>query len=217
MGWYIFVNQIGTSFYTSGNSFILGMISTPQVVGYYAAAERIYKAVLGLIWPIHQALYPWVSNLAKGSMVEAAMVARRSLYFFVSLASLATILLLLAAPALIQVLLGPSFLAAIPVLQVLGLMLPFVEIGMVLGLHWLLPLGLDRHYTGIILGGGMLNLGLALLLVPAYAQIGMAGALLITEAAIAGAFFLLLWRLGRNPFTTSPTEPSSNPAKTAVH
>jgi PST family polysaccharide transporter len=57
-GWHIFISTVAISLYTISNTFILGLFTNNAIVGYYAAAERIVKAVQGLLGPISQTLYP---------------------------------------------------------------------------------------------------------------------------------------------------------------
>jgi len=51
------------SLYTAGNAFILGLLASNAAVGYYSAAEKIVKAVLGLTGPITQATFPRFSKM----------------------------------------------------------------------------------------------------------------------------------------------------------
>src|SRR5205823_147947 len=51
-GWTMFVFRSGILMYTGANVLILGLFASPEHVGYYAAAERINSALLGLLNPI---------------------------------------------------------------------------------------------------------------------------------------------------------------------
>jgi len=66
-GWVLFLSRVSVSLYTVGNAFILGMLTNNTVVGYYSAAEKIVKSILGLLDPIAQAAYPRFSKMAAES------------------------------------------------------------------------------------------------------------------------------------------------------
>ncbi|MDD2055957.1 oligosaccharide flippase family protein [Pseudomonas sp. GD03860] len=57
-GWPLFSTSMLSMVISNGGILWLGATATPQVVGVYAAVERVVKAVLGMFTPISQALYP---------------------------------------------------------------------------------------------------------------------------------------------------------------
>ena len=57
-----FFANISNTLYTNTNSFCLGLVANPVLVGYYVAAEKIYSAVHMLTAPIGTSLYPYISK-----------------------------------------------------------------------------------------------------------------------------------------------------------
>ena len=57
-----FTANIANTIYTNTNSFILGIVASPLLVGYYVAAEKIFWAVHMLTSPISTAIYPQISK-----------------------------------------------------------------------------------------------------------------------------------------------------------
>lgn len=57
-----FLSRVSLSLYTSANAFILGLISTPTIVGYYGIAEQLYKALQAFYTPLSQVLYPYIAK-----------------------------------------------------------------------------------------------------------------------------------------------------------
>lgn len=57
-----FLSRAAVSTYTAGGAVFLGLVSTPLQVGYYAAAEQLYRGAQSLFAPLSQALYP---NMAR--------------------------------------------------------------------------------------------------------------------------------------------------------
>ena len=98
----------------------------------------------------------------------------------------------LLAPVIVHMVLGAHFEPAVRVLRVLALLVPLVAIGNVLGIQWMLPLGMDRAFNKIILLAGFINIVLALVLAPNYREMGMAWAVVIAETFVSSSMYLLL-------------------------
>jgi PST family polysaccharide transporter len=110
------------------------------------------------------------------------------------------------APLLVRGLLGEEFGPTVQVLRVLSLMLPLAALSTALHVQWMLPLRLDRSFNVVILGAGVLNLVLALVLAPRYFQVGMAWAVVASElfVALGSIFILLRWRCSTPPRPSGP-------------
>ena len=59
---YFFLSRLSFSIYTITNTFILGMFTTDEITGYYAAVDKVIKAIAMLNQPIANALYPYMSR-----------------------------------------------------------------------------------------------------------------------------------------------------------
>lgn len=181
----LFMFRGASGVYTLANSFILGILTTTQAVAYYGAGEKIVRAAISLLEPVSQALYPRISHLAVHDRRRAAHVVRQSLIALTVLGTLIGGLLAWLAPVLIRFVLGPGYDAAVPVLQVLALLLPVVAVGTVLGIQWALPLGLDRPFYHLVLAAGALNIVLAVLLAPRYGAVGMAVSVVLAQVLVS--------------------------------
>ncbi|WP_243028291.1 oligosaccharide flippase family protein [Thermus albus] len=203
-GFSLFLFRGAVSLYTLGNTFILGLLAPPQAVGYYAGAEKISKAFLGLFSPIGQALYPRIGHLVhegREGVREAARLARGGLYLL-GLGGVALgAFVWLSAPLLVRVLLGAGYEEAVPVLRILAFLIPLIALSQVLGIQWMLPQGMDRPFNAIIMGAGLWNLALALLLAPRLQHLGMAMAVVVAEVWVTVAMWVYLRRRGKDPLT----------------
>jgi PST family polysaccharide transporter len=197
----IFLLQGAVSFYTLGNAFILGLFAPSQFVGYYAGAEKISRASLSLLGPIGQAFYPRISHIAHRSRTEAAALARIGLFLSGIGGILLSLLVFVGAAPLVHLVLGPGFDATIPVLRILSLLPALVALNQVLGLQWMLPLGLDRSLSTIVVGAGILNVLLAVLLASRYGQIGMAWSVVTAETFVAVSIYCVLRARHLHPLT----------------
>ncbi|WP_036200056.1 oligosaccharide flippase family protein [Meiothermus ruber] len=199
-GWSMFFFRSAVSLYTVGNVFILGLFLPPQQVALYAGAERLTKAVLGMVEPINRLFFPRLSHLVVHAPRDAAQLARRLIFLmgFVGLGG--ALLVAVLAPLIVHLLLGSGYEGAVPIMRVLAFLLPLVALSNALGIQWMLALGLDRAFNSIILFAGLLNLLLALLLVPGMGFIGMAYVVVAVEMFVTGAMGLYLWRNGKAPW-----------------
>ncbi|MBK7107119.1 MAG: oligosaccharide flippase family protein [Ignavibacteriae bacterium] len=57
-----FLSRIAASFYSIGNSIILGMVYGANMVAFYDVASKIVFAFSSLLSPIEQAIYPFMTN-----------------------------------------------------------------------------------------------------------------------------------------------------------
>ncbi len=189
-GWRMFVFRSGESLYGAGNAFVLGLFAPPTLVGYFASAEKISRAVFGLLNPIREALYPRLGNLAAAAPERAAKLARAGAIVTTAGGVLLGAGILGFAPWLVRVLMGPEFAPAIGVLRILACLPPLLAVSHSVGLQWLLPNGREGEVSRIILRAGVLNLALAALLAPGFGHVGMAWAVVCSEAFVAAC----MWR-----------------------
>ena len=180
----MFVFRSGESLYGVQNAFILGLFASPVHVGYFASAEKISKAMFGLLNPIREALYPRLSNMAHRSPGEAAKLARIGVAIMVTGGFVLAAALFAGAPLFIRLLMGEAFAPAVTVLRILSILPILLSITHSAGLQWLIPLGLDGAVNRIILQAGALNILLAVVLAPRFTQNGMACGVVCAEAFV---------------------------------
>lgn len=196
-GWSMFVFSAAASVSATGSAFLLGLFVEPRLLGYYNGADRIARAFLGVLQPINRALYPRFNRAAHSSFTEVRALLPTGLLLVGGAGLVLCLAAGFGAPLWVRVLLGPEFGPAVPVLRVLALLPLVTGFNLVLGILWLLPLGRDRIFNTVVIGGTVLNLLLIVVLVPRYGPLGMAGAIVLAEVAVlAGLLFVCrdLWR-----------------------
>ncbi len=197
LGGSMFAFRVAVSLYTVGNALLLGLFVPAHLVGYYAGAERIVRALQGLFSPISQALYPRVSYLAHRSRHDAARFVLWWMRPVTAGALVVHAVTVAGASAWVRLFLGEEFGPAAPVLRLLTAIVPLVAVSNMLGFQWMLPLGLDRSFNSIIVSAGMLHVTLALVFVPRLGPLGMAVAVVASEVFVTTAMcaYLRLRRL----------------------
>jgi len=190
MGWPMFVFRSAESLYGVGNALLLGLFATPEIVGYFAAAEKISKAAYGLLTPIRDSLFPRISHLAKSGGMGAAALAKQGAAVMIGGGLLLGTGIFAAAPMLIRLVLGGEYAPAVSALRILACLPVLLAITNSAGMQWLLPFGKDAVINRIIILAGLLNLALSLFLAPRFAHLGMAWAVVCSEAFVSASMVI---------------------------
>ena len=205
-GWHVFLSTAAVSLYTSSNVFILGLLTNPTAVGYFAAAEKLIKAVQGLVSPVSQAVYPHVASLSARSRDAAlAFIGKLLRLQGVATLMLSLLLFVLAEPA-VHLLLGDRFQESVRLVQWMAA-LPFV-IGLsnVFGIQTMLNFDMKQTFSRILIASGLVNIALIIPLAHCLGAQGAAISVLLTEIIVTSLMALALARGGLlNPITTGQT------------
>ena len=191
-GWYIFISTVAISLYTVSTTFILGIFTNNIVVGYYAAAEKLIMSIRGLLMPMYNSVYPYLSKLLHNSK-EKGISFINKMSFYTGLISLAiSLCLYFLSSIIVNLVLGDQYNQSIEIIKILSFF-PFVtNFGIIFGSLTTLNLGYKSAYSKILILAGLINFSLAFLLAPHYLGQGVAIALMICESFIAISFFLYL-------------------------
>ena len=108
-GWHIFISTVAISLYTVSNTFILGIFTNNKIVGYYAAAERIVMAVRGLLAPVSQSIYPYVSKVVHESKDRGVKFIRKLTFAIGGISFFLSLCLFTFASFIVRVFLGNQY------------------------------------------------------------------------------------------------------------
>lgn len=183
-GWHIFVSNISVTLYTTTTVVLLGFFTNNTVVGYYSIADRLISGIKQLIAPISQTLYPFVSRKAEESKELVFSVLKKITYISVSLSCMLTLFLFVFADSILYLVFGSEAKNAIPIFKILTIVPLLVVIDTIFGVLLMLVFKRNKEYSRIIITAGILNLILALLLIPPFEGVGAAFSVLIVELYI---------------------------------
>ncbi|MCC7551728.1 MAG: flippase [Methanobacterium sp.] len=193
-GWHVFISLVAISFYTTSNTFVLGFFTSTTTVGYYSVAEKIVKMVLGLINPISQSLYPYISSLATKSKDDGIKFIKKIAILIGFFTFIASIFLLLGAGTIISILAGNQFSHSITLLQILSFLPFIIGLSTVFGVLFLIAFGYSNKVSKIQLVVGLCYPLLLIPMVYYFKDIGTALSFLIVETLITLSF----WKLSKN-------------------
>lgn len=200
-GWHLFLSKTAITFYTATNVVILGLFTDNTFVAYYAAGDKIVRALTdGLHIPLSQAIFPHIGRLASQSPPAALRFAAR----VARLLSLATLTIsvgtFVAAPYIARIVLGHNAGGSVPVIRILSLLPLVVGLSNIFGTQIMVNFGLKKLLARILAAAGLLNIVVALLLVLHLQHVGIAIASLTTEIFVTAVMFAALRKKGLNVF-----------------
>ena len=191
-GWHLFVSTASLSLYTNTNVFLVGMLAGNVQAGYFSAADRLVRATNGLLAPITQAVFPYISSLAPASSEAALAFIARSLKWMSGVALLPVIAIFVLARPIAALCFGYAAQGAIPVMRWIALLPFLVAVTSVLGVLTMLTFGLDKQFSRILIAAGILNLMVAIPLISRFAAQGAGASVLLTEAFVTVTMGLTL-------------------------
>jgi PST family polysaccharide transporter len=191
-GWHLFLSTAALSLYTNTNVFLVGIFAGNLEAGYFSAAEKLIRAVQGLINPIIQAIFPHMNSLALRSRSLALSFASKAFIWVSAFAMACSLFIFLLAGRIVELGFGNSAGRSIPILRWIAL-LPFLgAISSVLGVLIMITFGLDKQFSKILIFAGIFNVTLAIPFIRAYGANGAGAAVLFTEVIVVLAIIFVL-------------------------
>ncbi|MDW7760876.1 MAG: flippase [Acidobacteriota bacterium] len=190
----LFLSNISSGLYTKVPPILLGFFAGDLYVGFYAAAEKLYYAGIGLQGQVGQTLYPHISREAarNADRQKTLRLVHKAFLVTMAVAVPAALAAFLLSGPLIRLIYGPEFTGAAVVLKIFSF--AFIIIGMsnVFGVQTLLTFNMAREYAFSILAGGAVSLVLGIILIPAFRHVGAALSYLLAECCVAAAMMAVL-------------------------
>jgi polysaccharide transporter, PST family len=195
----LFAGIAGLSLYTSMNVVLLGFLGTRAEVAHFSAAERVIRAAIQLLQPITTAIYPRITYLeSSGNSRRALRLLLFGAGVVLSIALVGAAVMFVLAPELVRLVYGNQFADAAGVLRVMSALLPITTMAYAAG-TWLMVKRQDARIMRITLGGGILNIALAPLLVHLAGIDGMAVSVVCAEFAVMTMALIVAARRGVRP------------------
>jgi PST family polysaccharide transporter len=195
-GWYIFISTVAISLYTISNTFILGLFTNNTIVGYYAAAEKIVKAVQGLLGPVSQTIYPYISKLMNESVELGIKFIRKASVIIGGISFGLSLILFIFAELVINILLGPKYHESVIVLKILAFLPFIIALSNIFGIQTMLTLNYKKEFSNILILASIINIILALIMVPILKHIGISLSVLLSEIFVTISMMYFLNKKG---------------------
>lgn len=182
----LFLYSSGSVVFTASSTYLLTLLSTPDQVGYFGAAERFATIALALMGPAAQVFIPTITRqLAQNDLEGAHETTRRGATLLMGYGMLIFCGALALSPFVLPLILGASFGPSAHVLQIFAWMFPFAAFNEFVAGYIFLPRRKDRVLAVVGIASGLINLIAALILAPMFGAIGIALARVIGEAILS--------------------------------
>jgi PST family polysaccharide transporter len=192
-----FAATVSSSVSSSFNTLVLGFTVSSQVVGYYAAAEKLFIAMRASFYPITQALYPYMSKRRDLSIfkkvslmtISAALIGAAVVFFF--------------SDSISNFVLGAEFTSAIPLLQLFTVSIPIIAVSLLISYPYLAAFGYERSANYPLVIGALLHMAIAVALLPKITPLKLISVLIATETIVlvmrlVGVYRARLWPFSRS-------------------
>lgn len=188
-GWDIFISIAAINAYTTTRVFILGLLTSNTVTGFYSVAEKI--ANIFQTFPLAaftQALFPRLSKIYRRNRKKAFEIMERLQRITVNISYITLPTAFIFAHWIIRVACGGDYWEAVLTLRIL-LAAVFIIRANAFRVQFLLVCGKTDVYSRIHVVMAMIGLPLIFLLVDTFSYTGAA----LATVAIESGIFLLTW------------------------
>ena len=191
----VFGSTFGMNLYRNANIIILRQFVTDDIVGLYSAAEKVVKGFQSLISPAAQALFPHLSLRFKGQPVKEQMRLLSKVSIpFTAVVFIVTLGVFIFAPLISNILCGKEFIASVPLIRIMTLVILFGEINYLVGIVGLINMDGQRYFFQSVLITGLFSVAFMLLATPHYGGSAAAWAMSLSEMLL---FILCLFSIYR--------------------
>ncbi len=195
-----FASVAAVAAYTAGPTILLGAFTSPQVVGYYTAADKTLTAAKGGIMPVFQVYFPRIAKLPPDQVRLSNRLIRRLLVIALTIAIGASAVMGIFPEGLSHLLSGADAPETASVMRRFSV-LPVILVGVFLfndTIH--LCLNLESARTRTLLRSAALFLIVSPVVVGAFrgGATGMATCVVLTEFSIALSSMIGYWRRQRS-------------------
>jgi len=180
-GWNIFLVEFMPNLYNNFSTFLLGMTSSMESVGYYSLAMNIISVFNRIIYTLRNVTYPYLNkNYEKFMKITKLMIGVGFLLSFI---------IFTTSYSLMPLIFGEKVYKSIELIYILGMSPLIFSVTLSYGSNRLLLLGYDKSYRNIVLKTSLLGLFFTLITVPFYGIYGATISLLISRLIMSYLVF----------------------------
>ena len=181
-GWHIFVSEIGMGIYKNSSVFILGVLTSNLIVGYFSIAKKIIDAFNKISVVVSRTIFPYINSNFK-HLEQVLVFLKKLTWIIIIYTFIIFIFILLFNDNIVSLIAGDLYQTIIVSLKIMAIV-PFV-IGLnIPAVHLLLFTKNDVHFSNSLLLGSFIHIILLFITIPFFGYIGAAWSVLITEVVV---------------------------------
>jgi PST family polysaccharide transporter len=191
----LFWSIVAINAYTTTRIFVVGLLTTNTLTGFYSIAEKI--AGVAQTFPLSsfsQAIFPRLSNIFRRNRAMAFKLMQQIQLITVYISAISLPLIFMAAPFIMRLVCGGDYPQATATLRLLIIAVFFVSAN-AFRVQFLLVCGKPRTYARIHITMALVGLPLLILLVRSFSYLGAAMATVVIEAGIFTITYVTVRRL----------------------
>ena len=169
----VFINNLMPNLYNSFSVILLGYFGGSCANGLLDAANKFYTICAQFLTVLSRAFFPFLSRRIDKHNVFVKIKLCLTFFF--------AIILVLTAKPLIEIVLGESFIEAVPLLQILGVSLIFHSITNIYGTNFLIIIGKEKLLRNITAIVSIIGFIVSFPLIYFYSYLGAACTVAITR------------------------------------
>jgi PST family polysaccharide transporter len=196
----------------SSSVMFLGFYKSLDVVGGFAAMEKVARAEVMGFTPVTQALYPYVSHKFSRNHAEGRQSLLRATLILLGIAGVVMGLVAVFAHPLVRLAYGTRLLPYAPVLGWFNLWAFLSLANTMLGVHYLIGAGYADRFGKAVFVAAVVTVGLFLLLIPHTVTGGALTAVIAGEIVQVGMIVVSITRIERKLGADLPAAPSDTGA-----
>lgn len=181
-GWHVFIATSFSSLYRESNTVILGFLTSPVIVGYYAIAEKIVKAIQGAQTPLGQALFPYLARRSGQHLLRGFVLRHWMKATFIY--GVACFVVMASSSFIVRHLAALSFQYVLFDFRVLSIIVFIGGLNFYFGVLGLLSAGKNGEFSRAVGVAGFSNIFLCFILSYFLGHHGAAFAVVISEAVL---------------------------------
>jgi PST family polysaccharide transporter len=178
----LIASNFATSIYTSGNTFILGMIGGDIIAGVYSSMEKLVMATKTIYTPLYQAIFPWLATKPKKEIITFINKLKKPI--LISGIIISSIIFIFAELILSLIYNDPIINSHAYIFKILGFIALIASLNMIYVSLCFPSLKLYKFRMIPMVLGGIINLILAILGASYYSILGVAVAAVFSEFMI---------------------------------
>lgn len=202
--WDIFVTSFLTNILSSAGVFVLGIFGSNTEVGYFAAIEKIIKAITGLFKPITQSLFPYISSRFGISYKEGKVALVKSAWYLICSALIVGAFALKFREEIINIAYGNEVSNFDFIFVTLIIWMIVGVINNIIGIQYLLAIGENTIYKNSFILASFITIFLFLILTPTLKADGVCIGMLTGEISLLTTMVIyIFYRQKRSRLETS--------------